>query len=147
MPSNSHPAPRQLVGRIRKILTSRQTILLVALLARFLYLFLYFHAQPPHLGGYLVGQETGSIAASIAAGQGFSSPFYLPSGPTAWVTPVFPYLLGAVFKLFGTYTFHSSISIRALNVLFSALTCYPIILLGTRLFAQPVGAIAGCIWF
>ncbi len=92
------------MDRIRKNLTSRQTILFVALLARFLCLFFFFHV---HVGRYLVRQETGSIAASIAAGQGFSSPFYLPSGPTAWVTPVFPYILGAVFKVFGTLTLHS----------------------------------------
>ena len=125
------------MDRIRKNLTSRQTILFVALLARFLCLFFFFHV---HVGRYLVRQETGSIAASIAAGQGFSSPFYLPSGPTAWVTPVFPYILGAVFKVFGTLTLHSSIAIRSLNVLFSALTCYPIILLGTKLFGDAVGA-------
>jgi uncharacterized membrane protein len=75
-----------------------------------------------------------------------SSPFYSPSGPTAWVTPVFPYTLGAVFKVFGTFTLHSSIAIRSLNVLFSALTCYPIILLGTKLFGDTVGAFAGWIW-
>jgi hypothetical protein len=51
---------------------SPKTILFVALLARFLYLFFFFHVQPPHVGRYLVRQETGSIAASIAAGQGFS---------------------------------------------------------------------------
>jgi len=146
MLSNSQSALRRPVDRIRKNLTSRQTILFVALLARFLYLFFFFHAQPPHVGGYLVGQETGSIAASIAAGQGFSSPFFLPSGPTAWVSPVFPYILGAVFKVFGTYTLQSSIAIRILNVLFSAFTCYPIILLGTKLFGDSVGAIAGGIW-
>ena len=146
LPAHSHPALRRLVDRIRKILTSRLNILFVALLARLLCLFFYFHALPPHVGGYLVGQETGSIAASIAAGHGFSSPFYLPSGPTAWVTPVFPYILGAVFKIFGTYTFHSSVAIRALNVLFSALTCYPIIFLGAKLFGDSVGATAGWIW-
>jgi uncharacterized membrane protein len=48
--------------------------------------------------------------------------------------------------MFGTYTFYSSLVIRALNVLFSALTCYPIILLGTKLFGDTVGATAGWIW-
>jgi hypothetical protein len=105
MLSNSRLALRRLVDRIRKNLTSRQTIFFVALIARFLHLFFFFHAQPPHVGSYLVGQETGSIAASIAAGQGFSSPFYAPSGPTAWVSPVFPYILGAVFKLMALLRF------------------------------------------
>src|ERR1035438_7862954 len=49
-------------------------------------------------------QETGSIARSIAAGSGFSNPFGRPTGPTAWLTPVYPLLVVAVFKIFGVFT-------------------------------------------
>ena len=62
------------------------------------------------------------------------------------MSPVFPYILGAVFKLFGTFTLQSSIAIRSLNILFSALACYPVTLLGAKLFDETVGAIAGWIW-
>lgn len=134
------------MDRIRKILTSSSAIFAIALLARAFYLFAYFHGQPPHVARYLIGEETGSVAASIAAGHGFSSPLYLPSGPTAWVTPVFPYLLAGIFKIFGTYTFSASVVIRSLNIIFSAFTCYPIILLGRKLFGKTTGMAAGWIW-
>ena len=61
------------------------------------------------------GAETGAIAASIAAGRGFSSPVLgLASGPTAWLVPIYPYLLAGIFKLFGIFTFTSSVMIRFL---------------------------------
>jgi len=56
------------------------------------------------------------------------------------------YLLAGAFKLFGTYTLNASIAIRSLNILFSALTCYPIIQLGKKLFGGTAGAVAGWIW-
>ena len=37
-------------------------------------------------------------------GQGFSSPTDLPTGPSAWAPPVYPYILAGVFKLFGIYS-------------------------------------------
>src|SRR5258708_32685628 len=39
------------------------------------------------------GWEEGRIARSIAAGEGFSSPLFGKTGPTAWTTPVYPGLL------------------------------------------------------
>lgn len=44
-----------------------------------------------HLGG-----EYFSIARSIATGTGFADPFNEPTGPTAWMAPVFPTLLSAI---------------------------------------------------
>jgi len=48
--------------------------------------------------------ETGRIAAHIASGQGFSSPFHEPTGPSAWIPPVYPYLLAAIFRIFGVFS-------------------------------------------
>jgi uncharacterized membrane protein YpjA len=50
-----------------------------------------------HLGG-----EYRCIAESIVAGRGFSDPFGIPTGPTAWMPPVFPALMAAVLKAFGS---------------------------------------------
>src|SRR5690242_9858832 len=50
-------------------------------------------------------QETGSIAASLTEGAGFSNVFRRDTGPTAWLTPVYPLLLAPVFKIFGAFTF------------------------------------------
>jgi hypothetical protein len=45
-----------------------------------------------------IGYEAGAIAKSIAVGDGFSSPFREPTGPTAWMMPLYPYLLALVLS-------------------------------------------------
>ena len=91
------------------------------------------------------GFETGSIAASLARGQGFSSPFGHPTGPTAWIAPIYPTILAALFKIFGVYS-REPPSHSSLNSLFSALACIPIVLIGRRTFKNSVGLVAGWIW-
>lgn len=44
-----------------------------------------------------LGAEHDEIARSIRAGEGFSSPFRVSSGPTAWMPPVLPYILAACY--------------------------------------------------
>jgi 4-amino-4-deoxy-L-arabinose transferase-like glycosyltransferase len=74
------------------------------------------------------GWEMGWTARSLALGRGFSSPFLPITGPTAIVPPLYPFLLAAVFKLFGVYSAASAIVILGFNSLCSALTCIPIYL-------------------
>lgn len=132
---------------IRKIISSPWAIVGFSLAVRLIFLINLIYAQPvPTHHRYLIGYETGSIAASIAQGHGYSSPLYDPSGPTAWITPVYPYLLAGVFKIFGVYTLSASVAIRSLNILFSSLTCLPIIALGRRLFGETTGTVAGWLW-
>ena len=69
--------------------------------------------------------ESGNIAHSIATGAGFASPFRIDTGPTAWMTPVYPYLLAAVMKLFGPYTFGSWVAAVVVNIGFSCFVCIP----------------------
>src|SRR5947199_9694729 len=48
------------------------------------------------------------VARSLTEGHGFSSPFSTTyTGPTAWVTPVYPYFVSAVFKYFGVMSHKS----------------------------------------
>jgi hypothetical protein len=49
-------------------------------------------------------QETGNIASALSQGKGFSSPFGKETGPTAWLTPVYPLLVAGVFRVFGILT-------------------------------------------
>jgi len=72
------------------------------------------------------GQEVGWVARSIALHHGFSSPFFPQTGPTAYLPPLYPYLLAVIFRAFGIYTAKSAFTILSLNSLFSALTCVPI---------------------
>ena len=85
-------------------------------------------------GGFGFGWETGRIARSIALGQGFSSPFQSGTGPTAWLAPIYPYLLAGVFKIFGVYTTASAIVILSINSLFSALTVLLVFYIARRTF-------------
>jgi hypothetical protein len=91
--------------------------------------------------------ETGAIAASIAAGRGFSSPLrFVRTGPTAWLAPIYPYLLAGVFKLFGTYTSASSLVIHTINCAFAAFTAWPIAAIGTTAFGKKTGRAAAWLW-
>ncbi|MGB6430180.1 MAG: hypothetical protein WBF06_06315 [Candidatus Acidiferrales bacterium] len=93
------------------------------------------------------GYELGAVAASIAAGHGFSSPLrWFATGPTAWFGPIYPYMTAGVFKLFGIYSYTSYLILETINAAFSALTCIPIFLAGKRSFGIVVGAGAAWAW-
>lgn len=47
------------------------------------------------------GYEVGFVGASLAAGHGFSSPYGVPSGPTAWNAPIYPLIVSVAFRCFG----------------------------------------------
>jgi 4-amino-4-deoxy-L-arabinose transferase-like glycosyltransferase len=100
----------------------------------------------PSRDHWAFGWEEGKIARSIAAGEGFSSPLFGKTGPTAWSMPVYPLLLAGVFKLFGIYTPASAWVILALNALFSALTCIPVYFIAARCFGPSAAAWSGWIW-
>jgi len=44
-----------------------------------------------------LGAEYFQIGKAISEGRGFSSPFRVPSGPTAWMPPAIPVLLSGLF--------------------------------------------------
>jgi len=90
------------------------------------------------------GWEMGQIAASLASGHGFSSPFVPGTGPTAWEPPLYPYLTAGVFLLFGIYSKASAFVLLTLNSIFSALTCIPIFLIARRIFSEKVAV--GSTW-
>jgi 4-amino-4-deoxy-L-arabinose transferase-like glycosyltransferase len=92
------------------------------------------------------GYETGRIARSIVEGKGFSSPLFSETGPTAWMTPVYPYIVAAVFKVFGIYTTASAVVLLSLNALTSALTCLPIFFIARRIFGDRPAKFAGWGW-
>src|SRR5215467_4156915 len=92
------------------------------------------------------GWEEGRISRSIASGEGFSSPLFGNTGPTAWTTPVYPYLLAAIFRVFGVYSRASAWAMLTLNCLFSALTCIPVYFIGKRCFDRSSALWAAAIW-
>jgi hypothetical protein len=117
----------------------------VALIIRFAYLFHYSsHYSRQALGIVPFLFESGNIAYSVATGQGFASPFHIATGPTAWMTPVYPLLLAGIFRLFGVYSFESFVVAVALNIVFIVLTCIPLFY-ATKYVGGPSAAI-GATW-
>lgn len=88
----------------------------------------------------------GRIAASLAAGRGFSNPFGDSTGPTAWEPPLYPYLIYGVFAVFGIYTKASAIVLLAFNSVCSALTCVPIFRIARRIFSEKAAVGAAWAW-
>ena len=98
----------------------------IALLLRVIWIVIghtYKFKSTDHNFGF--GWEMGRVGASLASGHGFSSPFGLATGPTAWEPPLYPYLIAAVFQVFGIYSKASAFVLLTMNSIFSALTCVP----------------------
>jgi len=108
--------------------------------------FLYPERTDPARDHWRCGGEAGRIARSIAQGEGFSNPLFGKTGPTAWLAPVFPYLLAGIFKVFGVYSKASTIAALALDCLFSALTCIPIYFIARKHFGESAAVWAGWAW-
>ena len=92
------------------------------------------------------GWEMGRVARSIALGQGFSNPYDGNTGPTAWEPPLYPYLMGGVFKVFGIYSRASAWVLLTINSLFATLTCIPIYLIAQRTFGERIAYWSAITW-
>ncbi len=96
--------------------------------------------------------EITNIAASIANGHGFSSPFAgviygdLHMGPSSWVAPVYPYFCAGIFCLFGVFTNRAYLFIVLAQCVISALTCVPIVKIGERTVGRRAGLAAAVLW-
>jgi hypothetical protein len=127
--------------------TSLPLILIAALLLRLGFLLNYVNHRPRQaLGAIPFLFEPGNIAFSIASGHGFASPFRVETGPTAWMTPVWPYLLAAIFRVFGKYTFAAFLATALTNIVLSTLVCIPVFLAGKRIAARHVAAGGAWVW-
>jgi 4-amino-4-deoxy-L-arabinose transferase-like glycosyltransferase len=92
------------------------------------------------------GAEICSIAEHIVRGQGFNSPFYADTGPTAWIAPVYPYLCALVFWFFGLYSAASALVLLCFQCILGAATAITIHALGRRTFGPQIGYFAAWIW-
>jgi hypothetical protein len=90
--------------------------------------------------------EIALVARSILAGDGFSSPFVIPTGPTALYPPAWPLVLAGIFRVFGDATNAAALAMLVINCITSSLTCWAVYRLGQRTFGGGVGAAAAWLW-
>lgn len=119
----------------------------MALLLRLSFLFYEAHQIPAEaLASVPFQNEVGSVAAALAQGQGFCCVFHQPTGPTAWLAPVYPFFLAGIFKVFGTFTVASFYTAAFFNCVFSALVCWPLFYAALRIGKRATAAVAGWLW-
>jgi 4-amino-4-deoxy-L-arabinose transferase-like glycosyltransferase len=153
---STEPEMADRASRYRRLVESVWVMLAVALIIRLVVMhFSYDNLLDPTRDHYLpswegnhfsYAREYERIAKSIVAGQGFSSPYSYPTGPTALVGPAYALLLAGVFKLFGVLTTASVIAALALNGLMSSFLCLPIFFIARRLFGHKIALWSGWIW-
>ncbi|MFI5059745.1 MAG: glycosyltransferase family 39 protein [Candidatus Acidiferrales bacterium] len=131
----------------QKAATSLALILIIALGARVAFLWDQQRKIPAGVLEIVAfQQETGNIAQSLALGKGFGSLFRQNTGPTAWLAPVYPLLLGRIFRVFGIFTIRAFFAAAFLNILFSTAACVPIYYAGKRIAGLGVASGAAWLW-
>lgn len=133
--------------KLVRVVTSVWLIALVAFVLRVAYFLYMSHLIPRTVLAEVPFQnEVGNVAASLAHGQGFCCLFRQPTGPTAWLAPVYPLLVAGVFRLFGIFTLQSFATAVLLNCFFSATSTIPLFFAGKRMGGLAIAAVAGWIW-
>jgi len=134
-----------LTGSIWKLVQSPALVFLIALTVR---LALVAQILPDRAWQYFFERnEASHIASAVATGHGFSSPWpNTPLLPTAQQPPLYPLLLGGIFKLFGVYSYHSLWVAIVLNASFAALAAVAVLRIGTQAFSPFVGILAAWMW-
>jgi 4-amino-4-deoxy-L-arabinose transferase-like glycosyltransferase len=122
-------------------------MILAAIILRLVVVASVFRATSTPTASYeQFGWEVGWVARSIALGHGFTSPFLPLTGPTALVPPLFTYVLGTIFRLFGLYSASSAVVVLLFNTILSALTVIPIYLSAKLTLNTRAARIAGWAW-
>jgi hypothetical protein len=134
-------------NRVLLILTSIGFIAFAALTARLLFAWDQ-QRKIPHaaLATVPFDQETGNIALSLSEGHGYANLFRRDTGPTAWLAPVYPFLLFLVFRFFGAMTLASFFVAVLLNALFSAAATLPLYAIARRAAGVPVAVATAWAW-
>jgi hypothetical protein len=83
--------------------------------------------------GTIPPREMERVARCWAETGEFCNPYATPTGPSAHVAPVYPILLGAVYRIFGAYTPHAMLAQAILSWVLCALRCALLIPLAAAL--------------
>lgn len=151
MPQSSAPAHPLSITRTgrwwRRARTSLFWLVIIAFgLRAGAIVFMHTYRFRTQEANFSFGWEMGRVAEAIASGRGFSDPFESHTGPTAWEPPLYPYLIAAVFRLFGLYSPASAFVLLMFSSLCSAVTCIPILRIAQRCFGERVAVWSAWAW-
>jgi hypothetical protein len=134
-------------SRILLVLTSVWFIAAAALGTRVAFI-LNQQRKIPHqiLATVPFEQETGNIAFALWQGKGFGNLFRQNTGPTAWLPPVYPFLLSLIFRIFGAFTVRTFFVAVLLNALFSAAATFPLYHLVRQVASRTVAIATAWLW-
>src|ERR1022692_4448358 len=81
------------------IIHSPVWMVLVGLAARVVYMVIAHSYQAIAIGGPNGSvNELERLAYSLATGSGFSAPYVVDTGPSAWAAPIYPWLISLAFR-------------------------------------------------
>jgi 4-amino-4-deoxy-L-arabinose transferase-like glycosyltransferase len=120
-------------------------IFAVAVLLRLLIVW-FVLARFPHHWLYSRGIELGTLAQSLIAGQGLSSPFGGSTGPTALLAPGYPAVIALLFVIFGSFTVTAAVAVMVMQLLFSVVTVLCIMQVARQCFGIRTANLAGTFW-
>ena len=135
-------------SRIAWLACSPAVIAITALVLRLAGVFAALQWKPWIVANMsLTGGEVVQVARSIVLGNGFGNPVPgVSTGPTAWLCPVYAYIVAGVSKLTGVHTLTSTVILVCLNCIFVALTVFPIYAIARRTFGVATAVAAGWLW-
>jgi len=136
-----------MLRRLLPLLTSVWLIGSVACIARVAFVWDQ-QRKIPHqvLATVPFDNEAGNIASALAQGRGFSDVFRKPTGATAWLAPVYPLILSAIFRVCGTFTYSAFLAAVFLNCLLSAATTFPLFFAARRIAGVAAAALGAWLW-
>ena len=100
----------------------------------------------PHTWFFSHPWEMGLLASSLLHHQGYSSPFGVPTGPTAFIAPGYPTIIAGIFAIFGIATFASALVIIGMHIMLALLTIWIVMHLAGSLFGRNAAIVAGTFW-
>ena len=100
---------------------------------------------PQLTGGQFNWIESNNVAAALVEGRGFSDPFAGDTGPTAWVPPVYVWIVAAVFTIAGIKTPLAAGLLLALTV-FGHAVVHAVLIACINPAAKQMRRITSCIY-
>ena len=98
---------------------------------------------------WAAGWETGRIASHLAEGNGYSMELgrgWTSLEPTAWLAPLYPALVGAIFTVLGSFSSASLILVLVLQAACDGGTCVQLTRIGGKLGYGRAGILAGALF-